>query len=172
MNKNIEKALNKQIAMEAHAHYLYLSMASYYEVNAMEGIAEFFYVQAEEEKMHMMKLFRYVNEMDGHALVPSIEQLAHDFGEVLSTFKLVYEQEKHVTASINEIVELATIEKDHGTYNFLQWFVEEQREEESSIRTIIDKIKLIGDGPQSRYFIDREISAINVANAAKPSPAQ
>ena len=146
MNKNIEKALNKQIAMEGHAHYLYLSMASYFEVNAMEGIAEFFYVQAEEEKMHMMKLFRYVNEMDGHALVPSIEQPAHDFGEVLSTFKLVYEQEKKVTASINEIVELATIEKDHGTYNFLQWFVKEQVEEEATASEVVHKLKLAGDG--------------------------
>ena len=86
--------------------------------------------------------------------------------------ELVYEHEKKVTASINKIVDLATKEKDHGTYNFLQWFVEEQREEETLMRTIIDKIRLIGEGPQSMYFIDREVKEINalkakLSNAAK-----
>lgn len=172
MNEKIEKALNEQVAMEAKAHYLYLSIASYYEVNAMEGVANFFYAQAEEEKMHMMKIFRYINEMDGHALVPGIPKPDNNFEDVLTTFKMVYEHEKKVTQSINNIVDLATKEKDHGTYNFLQWFVEEQREEEASMRAIIDKINLIGDGPQSLYFIDREISEVNKINSAPEQGGQ
>jgi ferritin len=161
MNIKIEKALNDQISMEANAHYLYLSIASYYETVGMDGVATFFYDQSAEEQMHMMKIFRYVNEMDGHALVPPVKKQPHVFKGVLSTFELTYKHEKNVTGSINKIVELSAIEKDHGTYNFLQWFVEEQREEEALMRSILDKIKLIGDGPQSNYFIDREIKEIN-----------
>ncbi len=168
MNKLIEKALNEQISMEAQAHYLYLSIASFYEVQGMEGVATFFYDQSAEEQMHMMKIFRYINEMDGHAIVPAVPKPNAEFEDILSTFKLVYEHEKRVTLSINNIVELSTKEKDHGTYNFLQWYVQEQREEESLMRTIIDKIKLIGIGPQSMYFIDREIKEINALKNQTP----
>lgn len=172
MNSVIEKALNDQVAMEANAHAFYLSIASYFDVKGLEGVATFFYDQSAEEYAHMMKFFRYVNEMDGHALVPQIAEPRHEFDDALSTFELVYEHEKKVTASINRIVELATKEKDHGTYNFLQWFVEEQREEETLMRTIIDKIRLIGEGPQSLYFIDREVKEINILKAKLSNAAK
>lgn len=169
MNAVIEKALNEQIEMEARASALYLSIASYYEIKGMEGVATFFYDQSEEEHVHMMKIFRYINEMDGHALVSGIDAPPQEFEDVLSTFRMVFEHEKKVTQAINRIVELATRENDHGTYNFLQWFVEEQREEEALMRSIIDKIKLIGEGPQSLYFIDREVNDINSKKGTPPA---
>lgn len=168
MNKKIEQALNDQIAMEANAHFLYLSIASHYDVEGMEGVAAFFYEQSIEEGMHMMKILNYINESDGRAIVPQVNKPTAMFDDVLSTYELAYAHEKKVTDSINKIVELTVQEKDHGTYNFLQWFIAEQQEEESLMRGILDKIKLIGDGPQSNYFIDREIKEINANKEENP----
>lgn len=161
LTKKMEKALNGQIALESAACFVYLAMASWCETQSLEGCAQFMYRQSEEENMHMMKLFHYVNEMDGHALAPVVEKVPTSYPSIQKMFQEVYAHEQKVTASINNLVDLATKEKDNATYNFLQWYVEEQREEEANIRGIMDRIKLIGDGPQSLYYIDKEINAAN-----------
>lgn len=161
--KKIEEALNKQIAMEAYASFLYLSISSWANTKGMEGCATFFMDQSEEERVHMLKIFNYINDMDAHALVPSVDQAPHEFDNIDAVFKTAYEHEKKVTAAINNLVQLSVEEKDYSTENFLQWYVEEQREEEVLFRTILDKIKLIGDGPSKLYYIDKEIEAINKA---------
>jgi ferritin len=127
----------------------------------LEGTAQFFYRQSAEEHDHMMRIFRYVLEMDRRAIVPAIKQPPIDFKNIQSIFDDVYTHEQKVTTSINQLVDLANKENDHSTHNFLQWYVTEQREEEALIRNILDKLKLIGDGPQSLYFIDKEITEIN-----------
>jgi len=104
--------------------------------------------------------------MDAIAISPEIKQPPSSFTDVKSVFADTLEHEKKVTKSISDIVELAIKESDHATYAFLQWYVTEQREEESMMRTILDKINLIGDGAQSLYFIDKEIEAINQATIA------
>jgi len=114
----------------------------------------------------MMKIFHYLIEMDAQAISPSIKQPPADFKDVKTVFADTLQHERKVTQSINDIVELAIKEGDHATYAFLQWYVTEQREEESLMRTILDKINLIGDGAQSNYFIDKEIEAINAAEIA------
>ncbi|MCP3931470.1 MAG: ferritin [Bacteroidetes bacterium] len=161
ISKNMEKALNKQVLLEAYASFLYLSMASWCEGEGLEGSATFMYRQSEEERQHMLKIFNYINEVDGHALAPSVSEPPHVFESVQALFKQVYEHEKKVTSSINQLVELAYKVNDYSTLNFLQYYVDEQREEEALMRTIIDRIKLIGDGPQSLYYIDKEMSEIN-----------
>ena len=161
LSKNIEDALNKQLELEAYASFLYLSMASWSERVGMEGSAKFFYRQSAEEHEHMMRIFHYIIEMDNTAIVPSVDKPVHEFDSVQEVFNKVYGHERIVTQAINQIVELAISEKDHATHNFLQWFVTEQREEEALIRSIIQKIELIGEGPQSLYFIDKEIEEIN-----------
>ncbi len=163
LTKRMEDALNKQIGLEAYASFLYLSMSSWCDQEALGGCNAFMQRQSDEEKMHMLKLFHYVNEQDGHAITPAIAQPPLDFGTIQEMFKMVYAHEQKVTKSINDLVVIAMEEKDHATYNFLQWYVEEQREEEALMRSILDKIKLIGGGPQSLYYIDKEIEKLNKA---------
>lgn len=163
VSKKMVKALNEQMALEGYASFLYLSMASWCEREALEGCAKFMHRQSTEERDHMMRIFHYINEVDGHALTPAISQPPHEFGSIQELFKQVYKHEQKVTQSIHELVALSYEEKDHATVQFLQWYVEEQREEEALMRTILDKIKLIGDGPQSLFYIDKEVDGMNAA---------
>ena len=166
LNDKMVKALNEQIAFEGYASFLYLSMAGWFENQSMLGCAAFMYRQSQEEHIHMMKIFHYLIEMDAVAISPAIKQPPAKFKDVKSVFSETLKHEQNVTKSINELVELAIKEKDHSTYTFLQWYVTEQREEENLMRTILDKIKLIGNGSQSLYFIDKEIESINQAQVA------
>ncbi|MEO5905425.1 MAG: ferritin [Saprospiraceae bacterium] len=166
LSEKMVNALNEQISMEAYASFLYLSMAGWFDIKSMKGCAAFMYRQSAEEHVHMMKIFHYLLEMDAKAISPAIKQPTSEFGEVKTIFEDTLAHERRVTKSISELVELAMSESDHSTYAFLQWYVTEQREEESLMRTILDKINLIGNGSQSLYFIDKEIEAINQAEIA------
>lgn len=161
VSEKIEQALNRQMEKEGFASFLYLSMASWFEQQGLEGCARFMYSQSDEERAHMMRIFDYLVEVDNKAVVPKIDQPPTEYESVKGVFEQAYAHEQSVTASIHNIVDLAIAENDHATHNFLQWYVDEQREEEALMRTILDKINLIGDGPQSLYFIDKEIEVIN-----------
>lgn len=165
LTKSMEASLNGQIAMEGYASYLYLSMASWSEKEGLDGCAHFLYRQSAEERQHMLRILRYINERDGHALAPGIKEPPHQYKSIRDVFEQVYEHEKRVTQSIHELVSQCYDEKDHTTLSFLQWYINEQREEEALMRTILDRIKLIGDGPQSLYYIDKEIDKINAQEA-------
>jgi ferritin len=167
ISKKMENALNEQIGLEGYASFLYLSMASWCEREGLEGCARFLYRQSDEERMHMLRIFRYINEVDGHAVSPSIAQPALEFDSVQALFKQVYEHEQKVTRAINTLVALSYEEKDHTTLSFLQWYVNEQREEEALMRGILDRIRLIGDGPRSLYYIDKEVDQINQQTTAE-----
>ena len=166
LSKKIESALNEQMAMEGYASFLYLSMAAWCDREAMQGCCAFMRRQSEEERQHMLRIFNYILELDGHPLTPAIAEPPHFYDSVQAMFNNVYEHEQKVTRSIHQLVELASEEKDLATFQFLQWYVDEQREEETLMRTILDRIKLIGDGPQSLYYIDKEVERINQAQAA------
>lgn len=163
LSEKMVRALNEQISMEGYASFYYLSMAGWFDLRSMKGCAAFMYRQSAEEHVHMMKIFHYLLEMDVAAVSPAIKQPTAEFSNVRSIFEETLAHEQRVTKSINELVELAISESDHSTYAFLQWYVLEQREEESLMRTILEKIDLIGEGAQSLYFIDKEIEAINKA---------
>ena len=165
LSSKMEAALNQQLELEGYASFLYLSMASWCEREGLEGCAKFMYRQSTEENEHMMRIFNYINEMDGHALAPPINKPPHTFESVKSLFDQVYAHEQKVTAAINNLVAISYEVKDHMTLNFLQWYVEEQREEEALMRTILDRIKIIGEGPQSLYYIDVELEKINEMEA-------
>lgn len=162
----MESALNNQIELEGYASFLYLSMASWCDNKGLAGCAEFMHRQAEEERMHMMKIFHYISEVDGRAISPGIPQPPSSWNSVQEMFNEVFKHEQKVTASIYTLLNQSIAENDYATQNFLQWYVAEQREEEALMRSILDKIKIIGEGPQSLYFIDKEIAAINTAAAA------
>ena len=160
LKETIQKALNDQIEMEGYASFLYLSMASWCEQQGLEGTSQFFYRQSAEEHDHMMRIFNYLLEMDAEAHAPGIPQPQSEFNTIQELFQQVFDHERMVTNSINDLVDLAIQENDHATHNFLQWYVIEQREEEATVRSILDKIKLIGDGPGSLFFIDKEVETL------------
>lgn len=161
ISKSMETALNKQIELEAYASFLYLSMASWCDKEGLNGCAAFMHRQSDEERVHMLKIVHYLSEIDGHALTPGVQQPPHEFESVQKMFEMVYAHEQKVTKSIHSLVELSNKEDDYTTLNFLQWYITEQREEEALMRSILDKIKLIGTGPMSLYYIDKEIQKIN-----------
>lgn len=161
----MEETLNKQIELEGYASFLYLSMASWCDKEGLEGCAQFMHRQSAEERDHMLRIFNYINEVDGHALTPAIKQPPYEFESIRVLFQQVYAHEQKVTASIHEIVSLSNEENDYTTLHFLQWYISEQREEEALMRSIIDRIKLIGEGPMSLFYIDQEIEKVNAAEA-------
>lgn len=167
LNKKIETALNKQIEVEAYASNYYLAAASWCDTKGLQGCANFMNRHADEERMHMMKIFNYINDAGGHAIAPAIKQPPSEFKTLLDLFQDVLAHEISVTGSINKLVDLCLSEKDHSTNQFLQWYVAEQHEEETLFRTILDKINLIGDDPRGSYWVDKEIESVNAAINAK-----
>ncbi len=159
LSKKMENELNKQMKHEARASFLYLSMASWCEQKRLKGAADFYYAHAEEERLHMMKIFKYINEMGGHAVSPEIKELQKDFKNIIDVVQLSLESEKQVTTAVHKLTELAREEKDYGTYNFLQFYVDEQREEEVLFNDVLDRIQLIGLEGQGLYYIDKEMEA-------------
>lgn len=161
ITKSIEKSLNAQIAHEANASFYYLSMASWCDSNGYSGATKFLYSHSDEEKEHMLKLFHYINEAGGRSIVPSIKQPQSEFKSLIQIFELMLKHEIEVTKEINGLVELCLKEKDYSTFNFLQWYVAEQHEEEMLFRSILDKAKLIGaDDSKGLYWLDKEIGSL------------
>lgn len=169
LKNNVEKALNEQIRVEAESSQVYLSMASWAEVKGLEGISQFLYKHSDEERMHMLKLIKYVNERGGHAIVSELKAPETEFGSFRELFEKLFEHEKMVSECINNLVEVTLNEKDFATHNFLQWYVAEQIEEEALARTILDKIALIGDDKGGLYLFDRDIQQLTVESAATDS---
>lgn len=158
VSKPIQDALNKQVQMEAESSQAYLAMASWAEIQpGLEGVTEFFYKQSDEERIHMMKLIRFINERGGFALIPALAQPIVTFKSLKSAFEEFLKHELLVSNSINDLVHLSLSEKDYATHNFLQWYVNEQIEEERTARVLNDKLELIGDDRSGLYLFDRDI---------------
>lgn len=160
LSKNIETALNKQIRIEAESSQTYLSMACWAEISGLEGISQFMYAQSEEERLHMLKLIKYVNERGGHAKITDLNAPVTTYETFKSMFEALYKHELFVSESINELVHITFTEKDYATHNFLQWYVAEQIEEEATAKNILDKINLIGDDKGGLYLFDRDIQQL------------
>lgn len=165
MNARVEAALNEQILKESSSSQYYLSMASWAENQGLNGTAQFLYGQSDEERFHMLKLVRFVNERGGKAIIPSVEQPPVEFKDLETVFESLLSHEIGVTESINHLVDICLQEKDYTTHNFVQWYVAEQLEEEAQARTILDKLKLIGGDKGGMYMFDRDLenSAIKPA---------
>jgi ferritin len=159
-SKKLEHQLNQQVVLESSASALYLSIASWCEKKRLTGAASFYYAQSDEERAHMLKVFKYINEMGGHALVAEVGKVDTDFSDIKSVVQRSLESEKQVTASVHHLCDLAREEKDFGTLNFLQFYVDEQREEEVLFGNILDRIELIGMEGQGLYYIDKELETL------------
>ncbi|MGY0426186.1 MAG: ferritin [Polaribacter sp.] len=156
----IEKALNEQITVEAESSQVYLAMASWAEVLGFEGVAEFMYAHSDEERMHMLKLVKFINERGGHAKISKLQAPPSEFGSFKQMFQELFNHEVKVSEHINNLVDICLQEKDYATHNFLQWYVSEQIEEEALARNILDKINLIGDDKGGFYLFDNDIKSL------------
>ncbi|QKX07611.1 ferritin [Aquimarina sp. TRL1] len=164
MIPEIEKSLNDQIKHEAKASAQYLAMACWADAQGYNGIAEFFYTQSEEERAHMTKLVKFINERSGTAIIPALDKPRAEFDSLLQLFEIFLEHEEFVTAQINDVIFKCLEYKDYNVHNFMQWYVSEQLEEEATARTLLDKLKIIGDDKSGHYLFDRDINTFNVAS--------
>ncbi len=160
LSKRIEEFLNKQVTVEAESSQVYLAMASWAETQGFEGVSQFMYAHSDEERQHMLKLIKFINERGGHAKVSQLIAPPTEFGSFKSMFENLYDHEVMVSESINDLVEASLQEKDYATHNFLQWYVSEQIEEEALARNILDKINLIGDDKSGFYLFDNDIKQL------------
>ncbi len=162
-SKKVEQALNEQIKVEYESSQFYLAMASWAETEGLNGTANFLYGQSEEERQHMLKLIRFVNERGGQAVIPALPEPPKSFESLQSIFQHLLDHEMKVTDSINEVVGTCLSEKDYTTHNFMQWYVSEQIEEESMARNLLDQLNLIGNDKGGLYLFDRDLNSGNVS---------
>jgi len=158
IDKKIEDSINKQVNAELYSAYLYLGMSARCTELNFKGMANWLYVQAQEEMTHAMKFYRFILERGGHAKLPAIEGVRDDWKTPLEMFEAAYAHEQKVTAMINNIVDLALAGRDHATASMLNWFVDEQVEEEANSSEIADKLKLIGESKEALFMLDKELS--------------
>lgn len=170
ISKDTEELLNQQINMEGKSSAAYLSMASWCDMKGYANSARFLYNHSEEERMHMLKLFRYVNDAGGHALQPEINGIQHQFNSLREVFDKILEHEIAVTKSIHHIVDHCFKIKDYTTFSFLQWYVTEQLEEETLARRAVELFEFIGEEGIGLWTIDQEIGKLESADE-NSSPA-
>jgi ferritin len=159
ISKSLQDALNEQINFELFSAYLYLSMSAHFEKQNLSGFATWMRVQYQEETGHAMKLYKYVFDRSGVVTLKAIAQPAIKFKKPTDVFKQVLEHEQKVTSLINKLYELAVKEKDYAAQSFLQWFVNEQVEEEKNATDIINMLEMVGDSPVSLIMADRQLGA-------------
>ena len=160
LSPKIQEALNEQITVEAQSSQIYLSMASWAEVLGFEGVAQFMYAHSDEERMHMLKMVKFVNERGGHSIIAPLTAPPMEFGSFKEMFQELFDHEVKVSSCINNLIDICLQEKDYATHNFLQWYVSEQIEEEALARNILDKINLIGDDKGGFYLFDNDIKQL------------
>lgn len=159
LTAKIEKELNNQLNKEIFSAYLYMSMAAYFQSVDLLGFSNWMYVQAKEEMLHAEKFYLFIQERNGKVVLEQINKPQTDWESPLAAFEASLKHEEYITASINNIANIAIEEKDHATNIFLQWFITEQVEEESSVTEVIRKLKLMKDAPGGLYMLDKELGA-------------
>ena len=157
LKKKVEDAINQQINAEFHSAYLYLSMSAYFQSVGLAGFANWMRIQFQEELAHATHMFDYVNERNGRALLSPIAAVDVDFDSVVDVYEKTLSHEQKVTSLINDLMDIAIAEKDHATRSFLQWYVDEQVEEEANVEQILDNLKLIKGEGQGLLMMDREM---------------
>lgn len=158
MNKKVSEALIKQVNNEFYSAYLYLAMNQYFEDETMAGMANWMYQQFLEEQFHAMKMVKYLNSRGVKVDLAAIEQPTIEWKSMVAVFEDVLEHEQSITASINKIQSLSVKEEDFATMNFLQWFIDEQIEEEENATNILKQLQLIGDNGYGLLMLDKELA--------------
>lgn len=157
LGKAVEEAMNEQIKNELFSAYQYLSMAAYCESENLPGFAQWMRAQAREETEHAMKFYDFILDRNGRVVLRGVDGPVVEFGSPLEVFEKALEYERKVTAMINDLYGLAVEENDYASQTFLQWFVTEQVEEEKNAGDVVDTLKMIGDGSEALFLLDREL---------------
>lgn len=160
ISSSTKKALNDQITLEANASSSYLAMASWCEITGYGGAASFFYAQSDEERAHLLKFIHYLNDVGGSAIIPATKSPANTFKSLESIIRTALNNEQIVTKAIHHMVEIAQKEKDYSTHTFLDWFVNEQVEEEKKFEMILQKFELIGRDKIAINEIDKILGSL------------
>ena len=158
ISQKLQDIINEQINKELFSEYLYLSMAAYAKSADLDGISNFFSVQSQEEHFHAMKFYDFLIERDGKVVLKPIDGPQIDFKSVIEVFEKTLEHEKYVTASINNIMNLAIKENDHSVVSFLKWFIDEQVEEEASVSRILNRLNMTGGSGPALLMLDSELA--------------
>lgn len=157
VSQKLIKALNDQFNYELLSAHYYLAMASYCSDQDLDGMSTFFKAQAEEEKFHAMKFYDYITEVDGRVLITDISTPQNNFKSIVDVFKVALEHEQSVTKRVYGLVDIAQDEKEHATKNFLNWFVQEQVEEEANMKAIIKRLERLGNDGHGLFMLDQEL---------------
>ena len=157
LKEEIQEKLNQQVNNELYAAYIYQAMGAQFEAESLEGFASWMDLQTQEELEHARKIYDYINERGGRVELRAIAEPPKDFGTPLEAFQAALEHEEMVTGKINELMSLARKHDDYATESFLQWFVDEQVEEEDSVNAIIDKLEMIGGASSGIYILNNEL---------------
>lgn len=167
LSKNMIEQLNKQINMEFFSSNLYLQMSAWCENKGFDGAAAFMRTHAVEEMEHMNRLFTYVSETGAMPLLGAIEEPKSDYNSLLELFEYTYEHEQMITRDINKLAHSAFTNQDYSTFNFLQWYVAEQHEEETLFGSIVDKIRLVGNEGRALYLVDKDLAQMAAEENSK-----
>ncbi len=171
MEKKVEKAFNTHLNAEFYSSYLYLSMANYFAANNLEGMLTWMRIQVDEERMHAMKFIDFINNRGGRVVLEQIDKPKTEWASPLAAFEEALEHERLVTKKINDLVDLAIKENDHAAATFLQWFINEQVEEEAAAQAIVSKLALIKDNSMGLLMIDQQLGQRVPAAAAAAGAA-
>ena len=158
LSDKMQGAMNQQINAELHSAYVYLSMSAYFENQNLPGFANWMRVQAQEELDHAMRFYNFIHERLGRVLLQPIADVPTEWDSPLAVFEAAFKHEQKISGMIHDLVDLAIQEKDHPANSFLQWFVDEQVEEEASADAIVQQLKLIGSSGQALFLLDREMA--------------
>jgi ferritin len=169
ISQRMQDALNEQMKHEFYSSYLYLSMSAYCETANLPGLAHWMRGQAREEVNHAMKIFDHLVDRSGRVLLQPISQPPADFKSPLDVFEHAHRHEKEVTASINRVYGLAVDEKDFASTVFLDWFVQEQVEEEKTSGLLAEQLRMVGDDRPGLLMLDRELGQRRSGGVAQPA---
>jgi ferritin len=159
LNPTVQQALNDQVQKELHSAYIYLSMAAYFEAENLPGAAHWMRRQAGEEQEHAMKIYDFIHDRGGRVTLQAIDAPPATFASPLAVFEASYAHEQKVTKSIHDLYALAVKEADYPTQVMLQWFIDEQVEEEKNASAIVAQLQMVGDSPAALFMIDRQLAA-------------
>jgi ferritin len=160
LSTDIENLLNQQIKKEAHSSAIYLSMASWCNRNGFDYSSDYFFKQAEEEREHQLKIYKYVLDMGGNSVSPDINNIKLEYNSFREVFEDALDQEIAVTQSLKNIAARCHKEQDYVTLEFLNWFFKEQREEEYKARRAVELFDVIGEEGTGRWEIDKHVGKI------------
>ena len=168
LSEKLLDALNEQLNKEYYSSYLYLAMAAYFDDKNLQGMANWMKLQSDEEHLHAMKFFDFIIRVGGRVKLKAIGEPSSEWDSPQSAFEAAFKHEQFISKSIYELVSKAIDEKEYATQTFLNWFVDEQVEEEETVKAIVEKFIMIGDSASGMYMLDTELGS----RAASAAPAE